>query len=486
MPSSGHNLRMSIEKYIRHPAGQRDPLVQYRLRIRTKVLGADGEMKPYIVDERHPTRAAALEAEERHWAYIRGDQIKADIIAKIARSTEPNIENLLHRYCTLYTKKKAESGQKTEVARLEKTIPETMLEFGSLPPDPALFRDMKMVELLGLHYVSFGSLRISACDKTMLKKYILAREKRGRKPETIRRELVLISCAFDRANDIYKRNVENPVAQLKDDEKPAPGEHRERVLTPTEEKKLLAEADKAKNPETALAFRLALGTAMRKGDIYGLLWERIDWDARTINLGTAHKSARAAKTKGRRPKPRRVLLLPTAFEALQKHWQAVEKPTSGRVFSSFTPDGFKTAMRRVLEKSEIEDFHFHDLRHTVLTRLAAAGWSPIQVAKTQNITDAAHLERRAYEDEKAAKALQAAESGKALETKDLMTVAGHNTAGMVGGYANLKPEDAPQPKANHTKIRLRKEGGKFVATMGDFEAEGDTVAEAKELLISLL
>jgi hypothetical protein len=179
-------------------------------------------------------------------------------------------------------------------------------------------------------------------------------------------------------------------------------------------------------------------------------------------------------------------LLPTAFEALKKHWQAVEKPTSGRVFSSFTPDGFKTATRRVLEKAEIDDFHFHDLRHTVLTRLAAAGWSPIQVAKTQDITDAAHLERRAYEDEKAAKALQAAESGKALETKDLMTVAGHNTPSMVGVYANIKPEDAPQPTANKMKIRLRKEGGKVIATMGEIEAEGDTAAEAKELLISLL
>lgn len=482
---------MSIEKYVRTPAGQRDPLVQYRLRIRTKVIGIDGQMKPYVVDERHPTRAAALEAEERHWAYIRGDKIKKEIVEAIERSKEPNIAWLLHRYCTIYTKKKAESGRETEVARLEKTIPDTWLDFGSLPPDPAIFREIKAVEVLGRHYVSFGSLRISSCDKAMLKKYIMAREKKGRKSETIRREMVLISCAFDRAFDIFGRKVENPVSLLKDDEKPAPGEHRERVLTATEEKKLLAEADKAKNPETALAFRLALGTAMRKGDIYGLLWERIDWAARTVNLGTAHKSARAAKTKGKRPKPRRVLLLPTAFDALQKHWEAVEKPTSGRVFSSFTPEGFKTATRRVLEKSEIEDFHFHDLRHTVLTRLAAAGWSPIQVAKTQDITDAAHLERRAYEDEKAAKALQAAESGKALGTNDLMTVAGHKTAGMVGVYANLKPEDAPSERTTKIKIRVRQDGGIYVAFCetekeGLLEAEGKTPAEAKNLLLALI
>ncbi len=479
---------MSIEKYIRHPAGQRDPLVQYRLRIRTKVLAADGTEKPYVVDDLYPTRAAALEAQEREWAYIRGERIKTDIVAQIASSTEPNVAFLLHRYGKAYTEKKAESGQDTEEGRLERTIPNTWLDFGSSSPNPALFREMKTVEVLGRHYVSFGSLRISACDKSMLKSYIRTREKKV-KAETIRRELVLISCAFDRAFDLFGRKVENPVALLKDDEKPAPGEHRERVLTPDEEAKLLAQADKAKNPETGLAFRLALGTAMRRGDIYGLLWEAVDWEARTVNLGFAHKSARAAKTKGKRGKSRRVLLLPTAFEALRSHWERMEKPSSGRVFS-LSPDGFKTALRRVLEKAELEDFHFHDQRHTVLTRLAAAGWSPIQVAKTQDITDAAHLERRAYEDEKAAKAMRAAESGKPLETRDLMAVGGHATPNMVGVYANLKPEDAPQNMTSKTKIRMRKEGARFVASCetpdGDLEAEGDSAAEARAILLSMI
>jgi integrase len=480
---------MSIEKYIRTPAGQKDPLVQYRLRIRTQIEGADGVKRPYTVDERYPTRATALEAEEQHWAHIRGDAIKKEIVEAIDRASEPNIKQLLALYKKKYTVKKAESGKDTEEGRLEKTIPSTWLSFGSTPPSPDLFRDMKMVETLGRHYVTFGSLRISCCDKKMLQRYMDARGKLGRKSETIRRELVLISCAVERVFDICGRKVENPVTLLHDDEKPAQGEHRERVLSTDEEVILLAAADKAKNPETPLAFRLALGTAMRKGDIYGLCWEMVDWEARTINLGTAHKAARAAKTRGKRSNPRRVLLLPFAFNALKKHWELVKKPVSGRVFSSFTPDGFKTATRRVLATAALDDFHFHDLRHTVLTRLAAAGWSPIQVAKTQDVTDAAHLERRVFTDKKAANTMAAVESGRTLETNELMSVSGHNSASMLGIYANLKPENAPTPKEKPV-VRVRKEVERFVAfcvtAEGPLEAEGSSAAEARAVLLSML
>ena len=50
---------MAIEKYIRKPAGQLDPIVQFRLRIRTKVEALDGTKHQYVVDELYPTRTLA-------------------------------------------------------------------------------------------------------------------------------------------------------------------------------------------------------------------------------------------------------------------------------------------------------------------------------------------------------------------------------------------------------------------------------------------
>ncbi len=489
---------MAISPYITHPPGQKDPLVQYRLRIRTKVEGLDGIKVPYTVDELHPTRKAALEAQEIRWAEIREGKISKELAVAIDRAAEPTVADLLSAYKTKYTEIKAESSKKTEKGRLDKTIPNVWIPFGSTPPPEGLFGPMfKSVQTLGRHYARFGDLRVSACDKKMLLDYIAMREKKV-KSETIRRELVLISCAFERFSDIYSgRSATNPVAMLRDEEKPAASEHRERVLTDNEEQILFAAADAASNPEVTLAFRLALGSAMRQGEIYGLHWEMIDWKARTANLGTKHKTARAAKTKGKKPKKRIIFLLPTAFDPLAEKWEAAGKPLTGRVISSYTTQGLKTAIRRVLEKASLDDFCFHDLRHTVITRLAAAGLSSIQIAKTQGIADARHLEEIAFGTVQAANISEKIEAGETLSTKELMAISGHSSHAMLSVYANIKGSSEvalPTEGSSQTigaSIRVKREGeGRFVASIdtpeGRLEAEGATPKEARELLSELL
>lgn len=489
---------MAIEKYIRKPAGQQDPIVQFRLRIRTKVEALDGTKRDYVVDELYPTRKAALEAQERRWAEIRDGKISQELLAAIDRAAEPSVANLLTIYCDKYTKRKAESGQKTETTRLEKTIPETWLPFGTKGPPIDDFRaNFKPVSMLGRHYAKFGDLRVSACTKERLLSYIAAREKMGRKPETIRRELVLISCAFERLSDLFPgRTAPNPVSLLRDDERPAPGEYRERVLTEEEEKTLLAKADAASNPEVGLAFRLALGSAMRKGDIFNLDWKMIDWNTRTANLGTLHKAARAAKTKGKRPRSRTIYLLPLAYEALAARWEALGKPAEGKVIGSYAEQGLKTALRRVISAAGIEDFVFHDLRHTVITRLAAAGWSPLQLAKSQGIKDARHLEDRVYSKPQASEIHKKVSDGHTLTTKELMAISGHASPRMLEVYANIDPTQAlaaagekAAPLTLAIRVR-REESGKYVAWAdtpeGRLEAEGATPKEAKGLLADLL
>lgn len=483
---------MAIEKYTTKPAGQRDPLIRYRLRIRTKIVGLDGIQRPYTVDELFPTRAAALEAQERHWAYIRGEQAQKDILMLLERAKEPSLGDLLRSYYEKHTSRKAASAQSVEKLRLTKVIPGTLLPYGSQRPDEdELFRHPHIIETLGRFYVAFGFLRVSKVDKKMILRYIAAREKKGAGGATIRRELVLISTAFERLEDLYGIKLENPVSLLRDDEKPRVNPARERVLSEGEEKALLTAADKAKNPEVGLLFRLALGTAMRRSELFSLAWEKVSFETRSADLGRLHKAARAAETKGRKAKSRRVLLLPLAFDALKAFWEAKGKPASGPVFS-YSADGFKTATRRVIDAAALEDFHFHDLRHTALTRLSAAGWTPMQVAKSQGVADVRHLEERVFGEQKTAALLQAVESGKALSTSELMQVAGHASPAMTAVYANLTPADAPAAphEAKKRAIRVRKDGAAFVAFCeteeGLLEAEGETAAEAKSLLLSML
>jgi hypothetical protein len=54
------------------------------------------------------------------------------------------------------------------------------------------------------------------------------------------------------------------------------------------------------------------------------------------------------------------------------------------ISTSLPDNGLKTAIRRIIAHSGIEDFSFHDRRHTVLTRLALSGWMPLQGSKMQD------------------------------------------------------------------------------------------------------
>lgn len=45
------------------------------------------------------------------------------------------------------------------------------------------------------------------------------------------------------------------------------------------------------------------------------------------------------------------------------------RPSQNDEWRPFTYSGVDTALGRALEKAEIKDFHFHDLRHTAGTRL---------------------------------------------------------------------------------------------------------------------
>lgn len=437
-----------------------------------------------------------MEAEERHWAYIRGGGASDGIKEAIVRSSEPSVGELLKLYFEKHTSLKAESSRATEKLRLTKTIPETWLYFGARPPDTNLFKGgFKTLETLGHYYVRFGDLRVSACGKAAVMDYIARREKAGRKGETIRRELVLISSAFERVSELCAGfEAKNPVSMLRDEEKPEHGEPRDRVLDVEEEKALLKAADEYENPEGALAFRLALGTAMRRGDLFNLNWKDVDWHERTIGLA-AHKAAAAAKTKGRKPKRRTVFLLPVAFAALAEAWERADNPSEGTVFT-YAQDGLKTAIRRIIERSGIEDFSFHDLRHTVLTRLALAGWTPLQVSKTQDVSDAKHLQDRVFSKPRAREIHKKLEGGETLSSEDLMTVSGHSSIQMLGAYANIRAGDAAiAPEASAAKpasLRVAPTtDGWFVASTvaadGSLvEAVGATAKEAKALLKELL
>lgn len=149
---------------------------------------------------------------------------------------------------------------------------------------------------------------------------------------------------------------------------------RVRFLSDDELPLFLRACRESANPHLYLAVVLALTTGGRQSEVMGLRWPQIDLKRRTAMLGdTKNGDARA---------------LPLSGEAVGLLQQRVKVRSldDDRLFpakpgckSPFVD--LRTAFASALETAQINDFHWHDLRHTAASYLAMAGTSPLEIAK---------------------------------------------------------------------------------------------------------
>lgn len=178
-------------------------------------------------------------------------------------------------------------------------------------------------------------------------------------PATVDRDLDLISQVLRYADDVWKiAPVESPFKGLR---RPRYFNERDRRLSADEESRLLAAARDDQNPYVEPAIVLALETAMRRSELLSLTAADIDVERR---------AARLRVTKNGRP--RRVPLTTRALQVLAA--LAAEAGDADSHLLPLTANALKIAFfRRVLPASGVEDFHFHDLRHEAISRLAESG-----------------------------------------------------------------------------------------------------------------
>jgi integrase len=137
---------------------------------------------------------------------------------------------------------------------------------------------------------------------------------------------------------------------------------RTRVLTPGEEAKLLAACiDKREHLRPIVIF--AIETACRRGEIRRLLWSDINLTGRVIRI-------QATNTKTL--KPRMVPISARLRETL-----AQLRPNS----PVFPSGDFKRSFETACRITGLDDVHFHDLRHTAITRMIEAGLPSKMVMK---------------------------------------------------------------------------------------------------------
>lgn len=183
--------------------------------------------------------------------------------------------------------------------------------------------------------------------------YLRYSGKRGkRKNSSINRFLEILSKMFNLAIDNGEL-TENPLRKippLKEDN------HRPRFLLDDEEIRLFASID-THAPYLRPIVTTALETGMRRGEIFGMKWCNIDFINRNIYVLDT-KSGES----------REIPITDKMYDLLQSLPKDSEyvftNPKTNKPYVDI-----KKSFNMVKEHAEIENFHFHDLRHTFATRM---------------------------------------------------------------------------------------------------------------------
>ncbi len=141
---------------------------------------------------------------------------------------------------------------------------------------------------------------------------------------------------------------------------------RDRVLEPEEFSLIQAHA----NPKVRDISLIAYETAMRQGEILNLTWDKVDLKAGFIRL-------KAGDTK---TNENRIIPLTSKVQAVLRERQKVRRLNEPRVFL-INGRNMRRDFARAVHHAGIENFRFHDLRHTAVTNMRRAGIDHLTIMK---------------------------------------------------------------------------------------------------------
>jgi integrase len=203
-----------------------------------------------------------------------------------------------------------------------------------------------------------GGLSLRELTPRRIDQFMRERIGEGVSHSTCVRELAMISVIF---NSIRKRwfvSCENPIGSIV---KPKENKSRDRILKDDERERLLRVL--ADQPQLTAIVLLAEATAMRRGEIVGITWEHIDLAKKVLYLPDSKTGAR---------------YVPLSSKAVTVLERVREGKSHGRVFNisdSYLSHSFRAACK----KARVDDFRFHDLRHSAITHYAQMGLTVMEL-----------------------------------------------------------------------------------------------------------
>lgn len=225
------------------------------------------------------------------------------------------------------------------------------------------------------HFKEFNEIKINRITTAKVERFIMNRQKEGMHLLTLRKILVSLGQIFSYAVR-HKYLDYNPLSNA---ERPrsqgAVEEKKIRILTPDEIKAFL---DTVTNQKYYTLFRLAIMSGARQGELLGLMWSDIDWEASQVCIERTFNNQAwyEAKTKASK---RKIDIGPGMLSEL-KRWKLACMPNKlNLIFPNLAgqPMNHNNLVSRhfnpALKKAGIDRIRFHDLRHSFASLLIEQG-----------------------------------------------------------------------------------------------------------------
>lgn len=192
---------------------------------------------------------------------------------------------------------------------------------------------------------------------------------KGRSPATVNRYLAALSHVFTMAVNEWEWMDDNPMRKVK---RPTEPRGRVRYLSEEEKARLLKVVKASTVKELYPIVLLAISTGMRQGEILNLKWQDVDFEkGRCILHDTKNGDRRSVPLVGQ-------------AKSVLREFGKVRNLNSDLVFPGRNPSKplfIRKCWLEVVKDAEIDDFRFHDLRHTAASYLAMSGASLAEIAE---------------------------------------------------------------------------------------------------------
>ena len=186
----------------------------------------------------------------------------------------------------------------------------------------------------------------------------------GKAENTIRLHLTIISHLFETARKEWGMEaLRNPIQLIT---KPGGSTPRDRRLDADEEKRLLAACKESKSEALESIVKLALETGCCLSELLSMQWQHVDLRASTVTLPVTKNGEQCVVPLSRKAKKVLEQLSKSDDDRVLHQWRNVWS--------------FEHAWRRAVERAELPNFRFHDLRHEATSRFFEKGLNPMEVA----------------------------------------------------------------------------------------------------------